>query len=183
MPDEDHTIVSAIPELAGEVDPAQFESSDTFLLLAWGIVILIALAAFAFILWLRRHHRKLPPPPTPLQIALENLQHLSEHLPSLRECSLQISLIVREYLQQRVQDSALFETHEEFSRRPDSLATVPEECRYDTRYLLEKLADLKYAGERDSDPVQARTLIEQAEALLRRIHEAQQTQRSSHTAA
>lgn len=173
MPEE-QTIVSAIPELETEVPPTQFMGDDTFIILAWALVLLVALAAVGFILWLRRHRRKLPAPPTPLQVALEHLQRVEKALPPLKECSLQVSLIVREYLQQRAQDPALFETHEEFSKRLDSLSSVPEECRYDTRYLLEKLADMKYAGHHEQDPVQVRTIIEQARALLRRIHEAQQ---------
>lgn len=164
-----NTIIEAIPELNGEVEPSHFLQSDLWVPLAWGCVILIALAAAAFIWWIRRRRRHSPLLPTPLETALNSLSSLEEKLPPLRECSLQLSLIVRHYLQGQVQDPALFETHEEFSQRLDSLATVPKECQYDTRYLLEQLADLKYAGSHEQDPVRARTLIEQARALLTRI--------------
>lgn len=169
IPPNNTSIVEAIPELDGEVSPSHFLQGDLWLSFLWGSVILIALVAVGVIWWIRRSKRLAPPQLTPLERALTSLRELETHLPPLRECSLQISLIVRQYLQGQVHDPALFETHEEFSQRMDSLATVPKECQHDTRYLLEKLADLKYAGLRDQDPVQARTLIEQARSLLNRI--------------
>lgn len=172
-PAQDASLVSAIPELAGEVTPEHFAEGPLFDLLAWGVVVLLIIAITGFIWWLRRRHRVLTPPPTALQLAMQQLQQLETQLPPLRECSLQLSLIVRKFLQAGAQDPALFETHEEFSRRLGSLSAVPEECRYDTRYLLEKLADLKYAAPREQDPQQARTLIEQARTLLCRIDELQ----------
>ena len=55
----------------------------------------------------------------------------------------------------------------------DALASVPSECRYDTRFLLENLADLKYSGKDAQDPQRVRNYIEQAKALVSRIAEAQ----------
>ena len=182
MPAEAQNIVQAIPDLEGEVSPEQFMQGDSFLLLAWGVVLLVVLLVVGALWWVRRRQRALPPEPTPLEHALTELSELERRLPPLKECGLQVSLIIRQYLQGAVQDPALFETHEEFSRRLDSLSAVPEECRYDTRYLLERLADLKYAGSREQDPVQARQLIEQAQALLRRIQEIQQQNAAQLTA-
>lgn len=166
---ESANILEAIPELEGEVSPSLFMQGSMGMLILWCCVALIALAAAAYIWWIRRRNRTAPRAITPLESALKALQQLEEKLPPLRECSLRLSLIVRQYLQGEVQDPALFETHEEFSQRLDSLAAVPRECQYDTRYLLEKLADLKYSGNHDQDPVQAHKLIEQARALLSRI--------------
>lgn len=178
MPDipESNEILSAIPELEGEVNAAHFLQGDIITLLAWGAVALICIAAVLIIWWVRRSRKKAPAAPSPLESALTSLTALEQTLPPLRECSLQISLIVRQYLQGQVQDPALYETHEEFSQRLDSLSSVPKECQYDTRYLLEKLADLKYAGNHEQDPVQAHTLIEQARALLKRIDEMRRLQ-------
>lgn len=169
MLEPSNNLIEAIPELHGEVDPTHFLQSDLWAPLAWGCVLLTALVAAGVILWIRRSRRRAPLLPTPLESAQAALNTLEEKLPPLRECSLQISLILRHYLQGQAHDPALFETHEEFSQRLDSLTGVPKECQYDTRYLLEQLADLKYAATREQDPVQARTLIEQARALLTRI--------------
>lgn len=171
---ENQAILSAIPELEGEVPAEQFAESSLWAPVMWSIVVVIALAAGAFIWWLRRSRRREKPQPTALDTALARLQELEDKLPPVRESSLQLSMIIREYLQGQMQDPALYETHEEFSQRIDSLASVPEECQYDTRYLLEKLADLKYAGNREQDPVRVRTLIEQTRTLLIRIRESQQ---------
>ena len=184
MPPEPESapLINAIPELDGELSPALFPESSYSTLIMWCIVAAVALAAAGFIWWIRRNRRSEQPGPTPLETALAALQTLEDKLPPLRECSLQVSLIVRSYLQGQVQDTSLYETHEEFSQRPDALSSVPDECRYDTRYLLEKLADLKYAGNRELDPVQTRTLIEQARALVNRIDEARR-QQAAETAA
>lgn len=170
---EDSNIIEAIPELHGEVDPTRFMQSELWLPLAWGCVLLTALVAVGVILWIRRSKRRAPQPPTPLEKALAALNTLEKSLPPLRECGLQLSLILRHYLQGQAQDPALFETHEEFSQRLDSLSALPRECQYDMRYLLEQLADLKYAATREQDPVQARKLIEQARSLITRINSLQ----------
>lgn len=167
-------LVQAIPELENEVPAELFLQSDAFVWLAWGLVALVVIVGVVALWWVRRSKRMQPLAPTPLEIALEQLGQLEQSLPPLRECGLQVSMIMRRYLQGAMQDPSLYETHEEFSRRLDSLSAVPDECRYDTRYLLDRLADLKYAGSLEQDPVQARTLIEQARALLRRIQDIQQ---------
>lgn len=170
---ENNAIVSAIPELESEVDPALFMQSSSWPLVAWGCVLLVVVLGVLVLCRIRHCKKTAPYVPTPLETALSGLKTLEERLPTMRECGLQISYIVRRYLQGQAMDPALFETHEEFSQRMDSLASIPKECQYDTRYLLEKLADLKYADSREQDPVQARALIEQARALLNRIDEAQ----------
>ena len=172
-------IVSAIPELDGEVSPTLFPESSMFAPLMWCLLLLIALAATGVILWIRRHRVSTQPQATPQETALAALQALEEGLPPLRECSLQVSLIVRGYLQGQVQDPALYETHEEFSQRPGALATVPDSCQNDTRRLLEKLANLKYAGLHEQDPVQARELIEQARDLINSIDTARRQQEAA----
>lgn len=177
MPDsiqEPASIISAIPELESEAAAEQFLTGGEYTLLAWCGVALAALLALGVIWWIRRSKRAEAAEPSPLEVAQAQLRELGEQLPPLRECGLRVSLIIRRYLQGTVQDPALYETHEEFSRRLDALGSVPEECRYATRELLERLADLKYAGTAEQDPAQARRLIEQASALLHRIQEIQQ---------
>lgn len=178
---EPTSLVQAIPQLEGEAAAEPFLQGSGFSLLIWGAIALVLLAAVGTLWWVRRRARALPPAPTPLETALLQLRELGEQLPPLRECGLRVSLIIRSFLQGSVQDPALYETHEEFSRRIDALVSVPEECRYDTRNLLERLADLKYAGAAGDDPARARSLIEQATALLSRI-EATRRQSGANTA-
>ena len=90
----------------------------------------------------------------------------------MRECSLRLSMILRSFLAGQTQDSALYETHEEFSQRIDSLASVPMSCQLETRDMLEMLAEFKYAGAMEHDPTRAHTLIEQARELVCRISKA-----------
>ena len=111
---------------------------------------------------------------TPLQKAQGELAELESDLPPLRQCSLQISLIIRRFLQGELRDPSLFETHEEFSRRVDSLSAVPEKCQRATRNLLEKLAELKYDDTSDDSSDSSRELLREAKDLLQNINDAQQ---------
>ena len=111
---------------------------------------------------------------TPLQKAQAELAELESDLPPLRQCSLQISLIIRRFLQGELRDPSLFETHEEFSRRVDSLSAVPEQCQRATRNLLEKLAELKYDDTSDDSSDSSRELLREAKDLLQNINDAQQ---------
>lgn len=182
-PQDPQTLISAIPELESEPDPSQFMQGGSSTLLVCAFIVLVLLVAAGVLWWIRRCKRNLPPPPTPLEIALAHLRELEQQLPPLRECGLRVSLIIRQFLQGTVQDPALYETHEEFSRRIDALVSVPEECRYDTRFLLEQLAELKYAGSQEQNPEQARRIVEQASALLRRIQEIQNAAAEKQAAA
>ena len=175
MKESPHTdILTAIPELEQDIPAEQFMMHNFWVPVAWGVGIALVLAAAALLLWYRRRRKHRPAPPSEEAIALKALGELEQQLPSMRECSLRLSLIIRRFLTGQTQDPALYETHEEFSQRMDTLSAVPEECQYDTRYLLEGLADLKYAGEGVDDPPRARALIEQARSLITRITSAQQ---------
>lgn len=182
MPETPTALVDAIPRLEAEVSPEQFPEGGGYTVLLICAGVLMAAAAAALALWWRRRHAA--PQPAGPESALERLQRLAAARPTLREAGLQVSLIVREYLQQLVQDPALYETHEEFSRRVDSLTAVPDACRHETRCLLEQLAELKYADTlREDAPARAAQLAEQACDLIRRIHEARQNQLNSPTKA
>ena len=161
-------ILKAIPTLENDIPPGDFAVQTFWIPVAWGLGIALLLAGIA--LWLvRRRRKKQTPPPTPLQVAFAELERLAEELPPLRECSLRLSMVLRSYLTGQVQDPALFETHEEFSRRMDALTSVPTACRYDTRFLLERLADMKYAGNVPQDPQKARVLIEETRGIISHI--------------
>lgn len=166
-------ILEAIPELEKDIPVEAFavQSLGQILLIA-GIVTAVILGVVVWLI-LRRRKKKLPTPPGLLDNALAALQALEQSTPPLRECSLRVSMILRTYLAGQTHDPALFETHEEFSRRMDSLAAVPAACREQTRELLESLAEYKYAGGEKQDPLQVNAMVTQARDLLHRIHETQ----------
>lgn len=167
-------ILQAIPQLEKDIPADQFMVQEFWVPLAWACAILLPLAALAA-WWLYRRSRKSAAPAiTPLQEALAALAELDAELPPMRECALRLSMILRSYLAGQAQDPALYETHEEFSQRMDSLSNVPLSCQLETRDLLEHLAEFKYAGETESNATRAHGLIETARTLVVRIDAAQQ---------
>lgn len=170
-------ILQAIPTLEQDIPADQFMVQEFWIPLAWACAILIPMAAWAA-WWLYRRNRKpAAPTTTPLQEAMAALTALENELPAMRECALRLSLVLRSYLAGQAQDPALYETHEEFSQRMDSLSHVPQSCQLETRDLLEHLAEYKYAGEVESDATRAKGLVEQARQLVQRIDTAQQQMR------
>lgn len=173
FPTQQPSIPELIPALEPDIPAAQFAETPLWPYLAAGAVALLAGALL--LLWLLcRRKRIVTPPKTPMEVALENLSAIGEELPALRECSLRVSMALRTFLAGQMQDSALFETHEEFSRRMDSLAAVPADCREKTARLLDELAQMKYTPQQQTDPLRSRGMVEEAQQLVHEITEAQQ---------
>ena len=167
-------ILQAIPTLEDDIPADQFLELDFWVPLAWACIILIPLAILAAWWMRRRRNRPQASSLTPLQEALNALKELDAEMPAMRECALRLSMILRSFLAGQTQDSALYETHEEFSQRIDSLANVPLNCQLETRNMLEHLAEFKYAGATGRDTAHPHALIEQARKLVCRITTAQQ---------
>ena len=168
-------ILDAIPTLEEEISPTELMVQSVSGPVLWGLCIVLVLLV-ALVVWLVMRHRKRGtalPVLTPRQLAERALDVLAEQLPPLREGSLRLSMILRTFLTGQTQDPALFETHEEFSRRMDALSTVPRSCQYATRDLLERLAEQKYAGNSEHEPQKIRGLIEETRTLLADITRAQ----------
>lgn len=176
-------ILQAIPMLEQDIPADQFMVQDFWVPLAWACAVLIPLAALAAWWLYRRNRRKPEATVSPLQEALVALDELESQLPPMRECALRLSMILRSFLAGQAQDPALYETHEEFSQRMDSLAQVPVSCQCATRDLLEELAAFKYAGDTAQNATQAHSLIEQARELVTKIDTAQKTQPAEEVAA
>ncbi len=172
MPPEPATpILESIPQLAPDI-PANAFAADNALMMA--IALLAAVALLAFFIWLlwSAYHKKrtAAPPPSPEAVALAELEILRKEQLPLRACALRLSLILRHFLAGQTQDTALYETHEEFSHRIDSLSSLPESCQYDMRCLLETLAEQKYAAAgAEADASHAAELMAQAQELVQRI--------------
>ena len=78
------------------------------------------------------------------------------------------SLTLRDYLATAADDPALFETHEEFIARHDSLAALTEKARAAAAAGFSRLAALKYAAEPPAST--ASLVIESARTLLDELH-------------
>lgn len=172
FPTQQPSIPELIPALEPDIPAAQFAETPLWPYLVAGAVALLAGALLLVWLLLRRRQRRLPLPKTPVEVALETLAAIGEELPALRECSLRVSLALRTFLAGQMQDPALFETHEEFSRRMDSLAAVPAACREKTARLLDELAQMKYTPQQQTDPLRSRAMVEEAQQLVNDISEA-----------
>ncbi|MBR3902687.1 MAG: hypothetical protein IKJ29_03400 [Akkermansia sp.] len=166
-------ILQAIPQLEQDIPADQFMVQSFWEPLAWVCAILIPLACLAAWWLYRRNQKAAAPLITPVQEALRALDELDSQLPPMRECALRLSMILRSFLAGQTQDPALYETHEEFSQRMDSLAGVPVSCQLETRDLLEHLAEFKYAGETAHDVTRVHGLVERARQLVSSIDAAQ----------
>jgi len=86
-----------------------------------------------------------------------------------RETAVLTSLILRKYLSTAANDPALFETHEEFISRHDSLQALTPETRATTEAGFTRLASLKYAQEiPTANPAE---VIADARSLLETLHQ------------
>ncbi len=176
---ENADILRAIPELEPDIPAEAFSESTPWLTVGICAAIALVLIGLGLFIWWRRYRRKLPPQPSPADIALEAIGKLEAEAPGLRAASLRLSLILRAFLSGQTQDPALYETHEEFSHRMDSLASVPASCQYETRCLLESLAEQKYAGELQEDASLTHRFMAQCRELVQRIAKAQAAEKAA----
>ena len=136
--------------------------------LGLGLVAAVALAVL-----LVRHFRR-PSSPSSQSVrelafreALAGLGRLAA--PTARSAAVQASLILRTYLSLAAHDPALFETHEEFIARSDSLKVLTEAAQAACRDGFARLAALKYAPELpDMDPA---AVVADARGLLETLHQ------------
>ncbi len=163
------SIVDAIPQLDGNIPAEQFATTSPWLIAACVVGGLAVLGALLGWWYWRRKHQAPAAGPSPLAVATALLDELEEGLPPMRECSIRLSLIIREFLAGQAQDTSLYETHEEFTQRIDSLTTLPATCRLGTQELLNTLAEYKYTGECEDNARLEQALIGQTRHLLQRI--------------
>ena len=134
-----------------------------WLLIGGGLLLIAFIAVLVF--WLLR--RK--PSVDSLAIRREALRiadrALADAKPSnIREAATLASLVLRRYLATVAGDPALFETHEEFIARRDSLARLQEAARINVAEGFSRLAALKYDRQPPTgDPA---VVIDDARALL-----------------
>ena len=181
MPPQETNILDAIPQLDSELPVELFATGSEWWY--WATMALVAaVVSISYLLWRKKCRRAAPLPPNAEQVAFDSLRQLEEEKMPLRTCSLRLSLILRNYLRCRLQNPALYETHEEFSQRIDSLADVPVAQRDETRNLLEKLAELKYnEPDEESGDEHAAVLIARTRDLIEKISSRLQDQEKYHS--
>jgi len=100
--------------------------------------------------------------------AVANLESARGSTATPRDAAVLASLALRDYLSRAADDPALFETHEEFIARRNSLAALDEKSRHAAAAGFSHLASLKYAAEPPAST--ASEVIEHARALLHQLH-------------
>ena len=78
------------------------------------------------------------------------------------------STALRAYLADAAGDPSLFETHEEFTARPEALETLPAEMRPKVSSYLTSLSQLKYDRPRSDSGAEVKT---SARSMLDQIHQ------------
>lgn len=163
------SVLESIPQLEPEIPAEQFSDPMQTAVICGSIVLLLLIVAAVF--YILRRRRKTAPEATvtPLQACDDALDALEAHPLPLREACIRLSLILRQFMAGQAQDTSLFETHEEFSRRVDALSSVPIVCRNAAHILLNELAEYKYTGEADDNPAAVRTLTVRTRELVHAI--------------
>jgi len=100
--------------------------------------------------------------------AVATLESARSSTATPRDAAVLASLALRDYLARAADDPALFETHEEFIGRHDSLAALHEQARDTAAAGFSHLASLKYAAEPPAST--APEVIESARTLLDELH-------------
>lgn len=179
LPSSAPDITELIPTLEADLPAESFMADHFWRNVGIGLGVAILLAAVAlFFVWRRRRSRTIQAPLSAEQRALEALDALQSRKLPLHDFSLELSLLLREYVTGETQDPALFETHEEFSRRFDALASVPPNFRRELNSLLSELAALKYAPPTEGGAQADERMIERARALITGIALAQREARA-----
>ena len=123
----------------------------------------------ALIIWSRRRHS----PSHPLRfkeiVYRDAITALTQLAPvGIRETAIQTSLILRQFLAKVTNDPALYETHEEFVTRQDSLKSLSPATQASTKQLFDGLAAIKY--DREVADRQPSELIADSKGLLATLH-------------
>ena len=138
----------ADPPLPGSLipDPA----IPAWWIAAGAVVLLLLLVAVIALVWMIVRQKRRSADPASLRNAAfrEAADALAEiKTADVRSGATQGSLILRRYLATVCGDPALFETHEEFISRHDSLKDLSESAREAARSEFDRLVRLKYSPE------------------------------------
>lgn len=122
------------------------------------IAVWLALLTAVIIWWrLSRRPKPLPPPVPPAQIALRDMDILSQSdawkLPDVDACAVQLSLILRTYIEKRFDIQAPDQTTEEFLEMAEARAPWPENNQAGLKKFFAVTDQIKYAAARPGSEV------------------------------
>ena len=149
------------------------EVTDHSSLFLWWQWALVAVGAFMFLYLLSfflKRKKRTPrlPSHSNLELALQQLATLETSKTDSNRLAVHLSLIVRQFIQRVFDDTALFETDEEFHARSTALDKFTPEATERLKNYLTAVANHKYAPN-PNHPAALESLIEKAELLLRSL--------------
>jgi hypothetical protein len=137
----------------------------------WMIVVaaVVVIALLAIVIFRKK------PPPAEVRIEARNEAYAEAKsaldkvdAANTRDAAVRCSLILRKYLSVATGDPALFETHQEYISRHESLKGYTAEARSAAGNSFTKLASMKYAAEMPS--VAAADVLAESRGLLETLH-------------
>lgn len=143
------------------------------LLLGWQWLVLVILSVliiclcFAYI----KHRKKTTNTANNLKRALLRLRKITQSIDNIQnsnQLTIELSLITREYLQGKLRNKSIFQTHQEFIADHEDLDKLPGSSREQLSTYLTTLAEHKYSPDQDL-PEEKNKLIQLTESLLRGI--------------
>lgn len=103
-----------------------------------------------------------------LQVALQQLRVLDTDKSDANRLAVHLSLVIRQYMQGKFNDIALFETDEEFHARSADLHKLPAAASKNLQDYLTAISEHKYAPN-PNHPAALESLIEKAAQLLHNL--------------
>ncbi len=164
-------LLDELPELEPAISPLPFMEITPWWLYPSLVAGGLLLAGLAYYLYRRSRRKVEVVPETAQQRAHAQLAELAQRIPELNlaALSIELSLILRGFITGETSDPALYETHQEFNQRLDALDHIPRSCQEETHSLLEKLAQMKYAGPQRSYGDESRLFMERTKMLIDKI--------------
>ncbi len=179
-------LLDKIPELEPHIAPETFLVDSMMWLWITAAVLVVLLTALAVYLIMRARRKPAVIAPSSEYIALQRLDALaqSDQHSNAAAMSIELSLILREFITGETSDPTLYETHQEFHQRLDALSGMPKSCHEDTYQLLDNLARLKYSGPQQQSSETADQMLKLTRELIQRIALAKaQEQPTTHSSA
>lgn len=157
-----------MPEIQDIVETTQ--QAELLLWWQWVLLGLVVSALLALLVFLfnRKRTASRALAQSPLQTALQQLSMLKVQQTTSNQLATQLSLIVREFLQRRFDDHALFQTEEEFHSRSADLEKLPAATSTQLKVYLRTIAEHKYAPN-PNHPAALESLIEKASSLIKKL--------------